>query len=530
MPFFVSYSHIVNNLLLFWRQHPALLSGLSLLLGFCFAFNNFFLVIVPLCFLWLPFILQICITQSFKSFQEIALSFCLLIGSFTYGSWHYQHPDLPFEGIKGTAYLDVDSLQIKTSYFSNSWLYGCQLKSFVPDDSSASDTPITSAASFVPIAKHVKCSTSIPKKCPLLRPLANQSYCVRGILKKTEKGTYFLKTRRRDHWHPIAYSWSLAELRFQAKRELKEWIHRHISRPKSATFLAGLATGEFDDRALAIDFGRFGLQHIMAISGFHFAIIAAILGFFFRFFLSFKINAIVIICLLSLYFFFLGTSASILRSWTMISIAMMGFCIEKSPNALNSLGIAMIITLLVDPLLSQTMGFQLSFLTTAAILLLFASTDDALTFLLTKRVLSQMVKMNGWNQHAYLILCFFRQGIALTVAVNIFAVPALLYYFNQFPLMSLLYNLFFPLLVTGSMLMLILGFFIPGLGHINSVYTEWVLDFTQHMPTSVDVYFRTENFPAWLLIIYLSAVGTGSVILKQRQKEVGKDKRDFAFL
>ena len=103
----------------------------------------------------------------------------------------------------------------------------------------------------------------------------------------------------------------------------------------SANFLAGLATGEFDDHWMRQQFSRFGVQHLLAISGFHFAIIAGCLSFALRLFFPAKSCTLILLACLGGYTIFLGPQASILRAWLMSSLALIGFLIEKHPSALN---------------------------------------------------------------------------------------------------------------------------------------------------------------------------------------------------
>ena len=146
-----------------------------------------------------------------------------------------------------------------------------------------------------------------------------------------------------------------------------------------------------------------------------------------------------------------------MRAWLTILVAMCGYLLNKRGSALNSLGIAMLVVLAYDPILCNHIGFQLSFLATAAILMLFNGIDHSLKYTFFKRPLSEVIQMNGLNQHGYLLLNYCRQGIALSLAVNLATLPLLLFYFHKFSLMSLIYNLFFPFLVSLSMVMLILG-------------------------------------------------------------------------
>lgn len=498
-----------NSFLSFWRCYPALLYGISSLLGVYAAFSLSFLLLIPICMLWLPFFY--CAYSESYSYKTFILSLFCLGSLWFYTNSRCQRPSLPIEGISGTAHISIHQLVQHSHPFGKKWIYEIQLNQFFPD-----------ATSNQSIAHGLKCTLSLPANERINRPLANQGYIIHAMLKQTEKGQYTLKVKSQEKWYPVKYTWSFAEIRYQVKDWLKQYIHHVISHPKSAGFLAGMATGEFDDRFMQMDFARFGLQHIMAISGFHFAILAGILSLIFRLIFPRSIEALLVMICLTAYFCLLGWSASILRSWMMIVLTLMGCFIEKPSKALNLLGFALLAALICDPHLAQTLGFQFSFLVTAAILLLYSSIDHFLILILPKRPLSQMVEMNGINQHGYYMLSLFRQGLALTIAVNAFAWPLTLYYFHQVPVMSLLYNLFFPLLVSLSLFLLLIGLLLSFLFSplafvihaINSTYTKWILSLTSNLPVSLDVYWKIESFPAWLLVSYLSLLLFGSLLLK----------------
>lgn len=514
-----------NKITSFWRFYPALLYSLSSLLGYYLVFYKNFFLLFPLLALWLPFILNI-VKGYYAYLKPLTLSILVFLVSALYCMFHYQFPSLPTEGIKGTAYVSIESFTSQTTFFGKNWLYRCQLKNFIPKEETSS------------IARNIKCTISIPQKQGWLRPQANQDYILDGTLMKSENGNYILRIQGKSSWKSVDGSWSLAEWRYKAKKKAIEWIRFQIPHLRTSTFLSGLVTGEFDDRIMQMEFARFGLQHIMAISGFHFAIVAGILNFLLRPWVSGKVGAYIVIILLSIYFFFLGGSSSIFRAWVMISLGLFGFCIQRQGNALNSMGVALFVVLLVDPLLSQTMGFQFSFLATAAILMGYMPIDYLLSQFLLKRPLSHMIGMNGWNQHAYLLLSFFRQGVSLTIAVNLFATPVLLYYFHQFPLMSLFYNLFFPFFVSISMFLLLMGlitfFVLPPIGqfinYLNDNYTNWVLNLTYNLPSSVDIYYEIDFVTMDILIIYLSLLFLGAMWMKLKMIDKHLEHRDLTFV
>ena len=183
------------------------------------------------------------------------------------------------------------------------------------------------------------------------------------------------------------------------------------------------------------------------------------------------------------------------------------------------------------------MGFQFSFITTAAILLLYSASDLMMRKVFKKRPLSQMVEMNELNQHAYCFLAFFRQAFALTIAVNLIALPMMLYYFQKFPLLSLGYNVFFPFLVSIAMFLLILGilgsFAFPPLGEIihalNDRYTQFVLNFTYNLPTTFDFTWRVQGISIQWIVCYLCFIFSMAIYIRHRSDQNRHSKEDFEY-
>lgn len=480
-------------LLRFWEQHPALLYALFLLLGFQLAFFREPILFMPGMALTLPLLF------SSKKLDRlrIGLGLCLTITAWFWGVNLYQFPAIPQGGIQGQAYIDISSVSLTSNHFGKRWTYRGTLHRFISEEGKV-------------IARRIPYTIHIPANAELTRPTANKEYLITGRLKESAPGRYHIIVGKHTPWHPIAGSWGFAEMRFDAKNAIGSYIKNNIANNRAGIFLTGIATGYFDDHLMSLEFSRFGLQHIMAISGFHFAIIAGFFGFLLRLFVNREVAAALLTFLLSGYFLFLGCAPSVMRAWISIVVVLVGYLLRRESSGLNTLGVALMITLLFDPLFCWNLGFQFSFIATAAILLLYPACDLILQSSLTKRSLSELVEMNRATQHAYCLLTSFRQALALTLAVNLITLPIMLYHFQRFPLLSLIHNLFFPFLVSISMILLVLASlahpFLPPIASIihnlNSFYTKFVLDFTYKLPKSLDIVWIT-SIPLSLLTVYL---------------------------
>lgn len=357
-----------------------------------------------------------------------------------------------------------------------------------------------------PRSKAIPVTISIPDDGVTKRPLAVSDWWIEGDLRLTDSGRYKVKVDPYQPWAAIPYTLNLGEWRLNAKNSVRRWIENHIKDPSSANFLTGIATGAFDDPDMTLQFSRFGLQHIMAISGFHFALIAGFLGWCLRPLLGHERTCLALIILLTLYCMFLGPAPSVMRAWATLIIALAGSYCGRTTSGLNALGVAVAFLVIWDPLLLHTIGFCFSCLTTAAILLFYGPCERLITTLLPKRTLDMSTSLTLIDQHGYCLASLLRGMLSLTLAVNVVAIPVTLYYFQYFPVMSLLYNLFFPLFVTVSMILLIMSVPFPFLHTFNEFWTQHTLDFTSNMPTFVDIGINGNEYSAWILGVILATL------------------------
>lgn len=307
-------------------------------------------------------------------------------------------------------------------------------------------------------------------------------------------------------WKEVVGTFRLAEWRFQLKEKVRGWIERSIEHPRVASLLGGLATGEFDDRMLTFDFGRFGLSHLLAISGFHFALFASFLATAIRPFTNPKRASWVMIGLLGAYFLFLGDSPSVMRAFVTLFIFLFSPLMGEASRAENSLGGAALLALLLNPSWAFSIAFQLSFLSTGAILILFPIIDEWIKRWLIPRKKAAL-KALGWHQRGGLsVLVYLRKALSLNLAIMIPGIPVLFTLFHQFPFLSLVYNLFFPLLISLSLFLLILSILFPWLHPLNSCYTNFILHMTHELPPSWDWTLHTRTFTPELSLLIVTII------------------------
>jgi competence protein ComEC len=453
----------------FWHHYPCLFYGLAVYLGVCSAFY-------PLA----AILLILCLGPWKKSV------FCILLAGIAFGyvSCHY---NLPSETVHGKGLVTITSIGAVRTPFSKTTLYRGVAKKF------------GKGFRNIPFSAFIKGKKKIA---------AGQEYLVNGLIEPYHNTNYTLKS---SQWEKVSNNkFTLADWRQKAKKKVNKYIRANISDSKSAAFLSGITTGEFNDNIMRFDFGRLGLQHIMAISGFHFTIIAAFLGFFLRSRFRPRKVALILTPLLSSYALFIGNSPSIQRAWICSLLALWATLFERRSYGLNSLGVALAIVLIINPLAYQTIGFQFSFLATASILLLYSPFEHLFKKILPSRPLYTATQMPLIDKHGYIISTILRRGFALTAAIHVTTIPLVLYHFQKFPLLGLIYNLFFPFFVSVALILLLISLtfcWVPILSHClnwtTNAYTSLILKLTTP-PPAFDYSWDLQNINPVILVIYLS--------------------------
>jgi len=412
------------------------------------------------------------------------------------------------EALKGSGYFSIHRLKTHASPFQRSLLYQGELTTFITEEGA--------------VLKKIPISVKAPKKGK--RPTASSDYIIKGVILE-DKGRYLFKPDPTEKWHKQPETFSFAEWRYKAKQKITSYLKKNYAHRNSQKFLGTLVTGDLEERSLALNFNRLGLQHLLAISGFHFSLIALFCGFFLKALLPRKAATLLLLILLSAYFFLIGPTPSIQRAWIGISLYLIGKLCNLHCPGLNALGVALIAAIILDPLSSQTIGFQLSFLVTAAILLLYPACEAILKRLLPKRSLSEILEMSRLDQHGYILSATIRKALALTCAVQLVALPVSLYLFHQFPLLSIAYNLFFPVAVSLSLFLLFLAlplsWLIPPMGTLlhrwNDNYTATILQLCERPPIALHYSLYTPHIPLPLLLLLLAAIFYGGIIWHERK-------------
>lgn len=463
-----SISNIKNSINVFFYQHPALHLGMTLLIGVASTFH----------------ILYLFLALALLFFEKKRLTLLILGGGYLYASLLHQGLTLesPLEG-RGT--FQIHQVKRHSAPFKPLLVYEGMLSGFQKEGKTYNKLP---CRLYMPIVKN--------------RPLADHDYLLTDIsLMEIAPFHYILKTTNETTWIPLLNSKSFAEWRFQTKEKTRSFVKKTFRKKSVQTLFIALLTGQKESRLQTYQFGLIGLQHLLAISGFHFALLTFFLATLLRLFLPRKILALTLIFLLSLYFFYMGEAPSISRAWIGVIIFLGGMILERKSSPLNALGLGLTAALIYKPLVIFDVGCQLSFAATFGILLFYTSFEKHLQKLFPKRPFHIVKEMSRLDQGGLLVVAYLRKVLALSGAVMTFTLPLLLVHFHRFPIMSLFYNLFFPLLFSLMIAFFLLSLLLPFLFPALESYSDFLLRLVEHAPKKALVNLQFSHFPQEIALV-----------------------------
>ncbi|QHW30478.1 DUF4131 domain-containing protein [Paenibacillus rhizovicinus] len=193
-----------------------------------------------------------------------------------------------------------------------------------------------------------------------------------------------------------------------------------------AGYMKGLVLGISDDLdpAMFRQFSQLGLTHILAISGLHVAVFLYALGGLLRMLrMTRERMLLVMIAAVPLYVLLAGASPSVVRSGIMAMLGLAAARLHKLKDGLHLLAAAALLMLLWEPYMLGNVGFQLSFLVTAGLIMGTSS---------FRKLLPRGGKW--WTTSMYDLL-------SVTVVAQAVSLPLTIYYFNGLHVLSIAANL-----------------------------------------------------------------------------------------
>lgn len=256
-----------------------------------------------------------------------------------------------------------------------------------------------------------------------------------------------------------------------------------------ASLLAGVLLGADKNIPGSIQqaFKNTGTSHIIAISGFNIAIVAAVFVMLFSRIFGRKWGSLLAILGIIAYTILVGASASVVRAAIMGALSVFGGLFGRRNLALTALAAAAVGMSLTNPLVLWDLGFQFSFAATLGLIFYAQPMQDVISAFLTRYFPAANVEK---------FIEPFSNYFLLTFAAQLTTLPISIYHFGRMSLVSFIVNpIILPaqpavmvmggLAVTLSKLYLPLGQAIAWLTWPFAAYTIRMVEFFNSFPGGV---------------------------------------------
>lgn len=292
----------------------------------------------------------------------------------------------------------------------------------------------------------------------------------------------------------------------------RQWMRQRIDSlygEAEAGFIKAILLGEKDalPKKLKDDFSNAGLSHILAVSGLHTGVIALILLTIIPIIVRKRNVARIITIIFLVYYIFLSHGApSVQRAVIMISLVLVAKLLQKPADSINILFAAAFIILLIDPRQLFALGFQFSFLSVFAILVIYPVFRKALSTL----------------QSRFPPLYWLLNIMFLSFVIQLLLAPFSAYYFHQIPFGGIIANVAAIPLITLILPLSLLTIFFP-IASLN-VYYVAANNFLMNILFRISDFVSTNrillldfiNLEVWQVISIFGIVGILILIWEER--------------
>jgi len=209
-------------------------------------------------------------------------------------------------------------------------------------------------------------------------------------------------------------------------REALVGFHAEVLGEKDGKLLASMVLGDraaTPSKEISDNFRASGLSHILAASGFNLTVVSSSIYFVLRYFIQ-KLWLANAVCFVGMFVFvaIAGASPSVMRAFIMCSLMLLSRCLCRNLHMPAALALTMTVVLFFDPVSAADVGFQLSYFSTAGMILGATAFTDLLN--------NNCPRCPEW----------IRVTFAATMVAQSCVLPLQLYYFKQLTPYCLLAN------------------------------------------------------------------------------------------
>ncbi len=259
-----------------------------------------------------------------------------------------------------------------------------------------------------------------------------------------------------------------------------------IADGKALEFLNGIMLG--DESAISEelygDFRITGLAHILVISGSHLSTVMTVITVLFSTMRT-KRRCYGVLALIVMLFYMalVGFSASVVRSGICCFAVGLGYVLIRDSNPVASLGVAALLTGIIDPYTAVSIGFGLSFFSTFGIVTVGMYLTRKINEYRIPRIIRSVFKL-----------------VIITATAQVFTLPVLVSVYEDFSLVSVLSNVLVNFAVDAAVTLALIYLMLSALylvpiafpfGMISSLFVKyciWIVELLAELPyASVEV-------------------------------------------
>lgn len=281
--------------------------------------------------------------------------------------------------------------------------------------------------------------------------------------------------------------WESVKLKAQICRNKLEAILKHTTlSPQVKALLSALTLGDKTQLSTQQkdEFKTAGISHLLALSGMHVAFVIALLSFFLpKRWINNTTRKILLVIGTWTFIFIVGLPTSAVRAGWMITLVLVNPFPTQQTSPIDKLALTAIMLLLYNPLYLYDVGFQMSFMAVAGLLLS--------SYILKSR-----------NKFMQLVQC--------TLVAQIAVLPLTLWHFGQFPTYFIIANLLLvpiitPLLIILTFLLLVFQaeWICQAIKYLVDVQ-QWVIHLVQQLPGNM---LFVENFGVFKMLLCYVVIG-----------------------
>mgnify|MGYP000874519902 CR=1 FL=1 len=267
-------------------------------------------------------------------------------------------------------------------------------------------------------------------------------------------------------------NWNLRKSSYKTKKYIENFLDDSLQE-RNSNILKSIIFGNqgYLDRDILSLFSITGTAHIIAVSGLHVGVLVLILDMVLKS-IGVGRNKKLILTMIILFFYayMVDFPVSIIRAICMYYLYIGGYFFERRYDGINSLMMMAFIILLFNPFAIFSISFQLSFVATLSILLLYPIIKDYLSILPR----------------------FLQPLLGVTLAAQLGTIPIMAYHFNQISLISPIANIIIVPTLTPLLflcfLSIVASLIFEGLGYIINYITNGLLTY---------IYLMIEKTSTW---------------------------------